>query len=123
MILLTGILPLDNFVGHAHWRYVHLLSRPSEWFSLRALLDLAANVLLYFPLGFFHAASCARRHDNLRLVSWATALSLGVELYQVYCHNRHPSALDLAGNVLGALIGALAGRHGLNRGILRPGTD
>jgi glycopeptide antibiotics resistance protein len=33
------------------------------------------------------------------------ALSLSIELYQVYCHNRFPSIFDVITNVAGAVLG------------------
>jgi glycopeptide antibiotics resistance protein len=32
-------------------------------------------------------------------------LSLGIEFYQVYCHNRFPSIVDVITNVTGTLMG------------------
>jgi len=31
---------------------------------------------------------------------------MSIELFQVYCHNRHPSLTDLVSNTTGGLIGA-----------------
>ena len=39
----------------------------------------------------------------------AFALSFSIEYYQVYCHNRSTSLLDLLDNVLGAYLGMKAG--------------
>jgi glycopeptide antibiotics resistance protein len=35
------------------------------------------------------------------------ALSLSIELYQVYCHNRFPSIFDVITNLAGAVLGVL----------------
>jgi glycopeptide antibiotics resistance protein len=43
------------------------------------------------------------------LMLMAFTLSFGIEYYQVYCHNRSTSLLDLLDNVLGAYIGMRAG--------------
>jgi VanZ family protein len=110
VILLAGIVPLDNFVGHSHWPGVRWLSDPPPWSSPRALAELAANVLLYLPFGFLLAAASRRPTPTLRWLAAAAALSAAIEVYQVYCHNRHPTVLDLASNVTGAYAGLRLGR-------------
>jgi glycopeptide antibiotics resistance protein len=47
----------------------------------------------------------------------AFALSFGIEYYQVYCHNRSTSLLDLLDNVLGAYIGMRAGAAYVRRSL------
>lgn len=75
--------------------------------------DLAGNILLFLPFGFFfllarpEAALLAKR---TRLVLQTTgagaALSGGVEFLQLLTHARVTSALDLVANIGGALLGA-----------------
>ncbi|ULA58619.1 MAG: VanZ domain-containing protein [Nitrospira sp.] len=114
-ILLVGILPLHNFVGHAHWQYIRWVPTPDQLSSPAILLDLGvdavANILLFVPFGLLYALrgldgqSPAPRH----LLLMAFALSFSIEYYQVYCHNRSTSLLDLLDNVLGAYLGMKAG--------------
>ena len=101
----SGSNPLD-FLG-ASW--------PRYWTAF----DLATNVIAYLPFGFLCAATL-RLHLRplpacLLAASLGVALSLGLEITQHYLPNRVPSNLDLccngAGALLGAVAGALWGRH------------
>jgi VanZ family protein len=72
--------------------------------------DVAANTLLYFPLGFF--AFYALQSRTLPAVAGAIAagfaLSLLVELVQFYDRGRVQGLSDICANTLGALLGAAA---------------
>lgn len=109
MITAVTTLPWSNYTGHAHWDNVRWVP-----FADRSLtsVDVALNVVLFVPFGFLLApagstASLPRR-VLLAIVS-AGALSVCAEFYQVYCHNRIPSATDVCTNVLGAVLGVLFG--------------
>ncbi|GAB1721877.1 MAG: hypothetical protein NTNFB01_07730 [Nitrospira sp.] len=128
-ILLVGILPLHNFVGHAHWQYIRWVPTPDQLSSPAILLDLGidaiANILLFLPFGLLYAlrglhnTPISPRH----LMLMAFALSFSIEFYQVYCHNRSTSLLDLVDNVLGAYIGMKAGEAHVRRsmaGVVEP---
>jgi VanZ family protein len=75
--------------------------------------DRISNVLLYLPLGFCLFLSLNRRYRRRASLLLATllgsALSLGMELAQVYVSVRVPSLTDLSLNAAGTLIGAAAG--------------
>ncbi len=71
--------------------------------------DIAVNVLIYIPVGMFAFFAVDRRgHQRLR---WfvpallALALSGSIEMLQIYDRTRECSLLDLADNVLGAVLG------------------
>jgi glycopeptide antibiotics resistance protein len=112
LILLAGILPLNNFVGHAHWEYIKWVPTAEDIRSPKYLLDIffdmIGNTALFFPLGYFLSRLLTSSSPSQR---WLLAagiggtLSLGIEFYQVYCHNRFPSIFDVITNVTGALIG------------------
>jgi glycopeptide antibiotics resistance protein len=113
VIVMTGILPLHNFVGHAHWQYVKWIPTAEDLASWKYLLDIGtdivANTALFFPLGYL----LTRLRDNRNLLSQlffaaalGGALSVGIEYYQVYCHNRFPSIFDVITNVAGSVFGA-----------------
>ena len=114
-ILLVGILPLHNFVGHAHWQYSRWVPTPDQLSSPAILLDLGvdavANILLFVPFGLLYALRGleGKPPSPRHLLLMAFALSFGIEYYQVYCHNRSTSLLDLLDNVLGAYLGMKAG--------------
>ena len=107
-ILMVGILPLSNFVGHSHWEYIKWLPTAdqlrSPFIVLELIVDALANILLFLPFGFSFA--CRQKHPTLAtVITLAFLLSCSIELYQVYCHNRSTSLLDILDNVFGAYLG------------------
>lgn len=111
IIVFCGIFPLSNFVGHAHWEFIKWIPTIDDLRSPRYLLDIAidlvVNTLLFVPFGYFFASSTDRYGNNTIWMIGGTAavISCGIELVQVYSHNRFPSMLDVIANVLGSLIG------------------
>ena len=112
--LLVEVLPLRNFVGHAHWEYIKWIPIPTveDLRSSKYLLDISSdivgNVLLFLPLGYFLRRLLTSPSPIRQLLIAAGiggTLSLCIELYQVYCHNRFPSIFDVITNVTGTLIG------------------
>jgi VanZ family protein len=99
MVVVTLIVTLLPF--QFHW--------PQRWRVLvdgRAL-DIAANVLLFVPLGFLYRLSF--RRDRALRVLWIGALfSTAIEAVQLFEATREPSLADVAANTLGAWLGALA---------------
>jgi VanZ family protein len=75
--------------------------------------DLAANVVAYFPLGFLAVLALAPPVRGNAAVAAAVALAGGLSLVleglQAYLPDRIPSNLDLATNILGGFLGAVAG--------------
>jgi VanZ family protein len=75
--------------------------------------DFAFNILGYLPFGFVLAAAQPARRAGWLRVALATLiaalLSLGLETAQNFLPARVASNLDLGGNVVGALAGALLG--------------
>jgi glycopeptide antibiotics resistance protein len=121
LILLVGILPLHNFVGHAHWQYIRWVPTPDQLSSPSVLLDLGidavANIILFVPFGLLYTLRGldGKPFSPGRLMLMAFILSFGIEYYQVYCHNRSTSLLDLLDNVLGAFIGMRVGEMYLRK--------
>jgi glycopeptide antibiotics resistance protein len=120
LILTVGLLPLSNFVGHSHWQYIKWMPTAEQLISPLTLLDLTldaiANILLFVPFGFFYAGRAqAKGVSPLVLIILALGLSCGIELYQVYCHNRSTSLLDVIDNVAGAYVGLRFGRRFFER--------
>ncbi|ODT45631.1 MAG: hypothetical protein ABS70_02790 [Nitrospira sp. SCN 59-13] len=122
-ILLVGILPLHNFVGHAHWQYIRWVPTPDQLSSPAILLDLGvdavANILLFVPFGLLYALRGleGKPLSHRHLVLMAFALSFSIEYYQIYCHNRSTSLLDLLDNVLGAYLGMKVGEVYVRRSL------
>ena len=112
LTLLVGVLPLSNFVGHSHWQYIKWVPTVEDLRSPKYLLDifsdLVGNTLLFVPLGYFLSRLLTSSSPSRR---WLLAagiggtLSLSIEWYQVYCHNRFPSLFDVITNMTGTLLG------------------
>jgi glycopeptide antibiotics resistance protein len=111
VIVMIGILPLSNFVGHSHWEYIKWFPTFDNLHSWRYIFDMATNTILFIPFGYFLARSIGSPPARgIRIaVGSAALLSSGIEFYQVYCHNRHPTPLDIVANTLGSFIGATIG--------------
>ncbi len=114
VILVITTFPWTDFKGHAHWDSV-------QWIPFRHATehpgDIAGNILLFTPFGYLVARRqiAARPTGLLPPVVWALGLSLGIEIFQVFCHNHFPSTTDVCSNVIGAAIGAALPRAGLDR--------
>lgn len=108
-IALIGILPLTNFVGHSHWEYIQWFPTADNFRSWGFLFDIAANIGIFIPLGYLLSQSYPTITTGrciLLAMTVAGLLSMSIELFQVYCHNRHPSPADLLSNTTGGFIGA-----------------
>ncbi len=81
------------------------------WPRYWTVFDLAANVAVYLPLGFFLTLALSRLRGRFTGLVLATLLaggaSFGLESVQTWLPSRVPSNLDLACNTLGGLLGAL----------------
>ena len=102
VILGVTVLPLSNYVGHAHWNLVNWI--PYNEHPL-ALEDVFGNIALFIPFGFFLRRSLptsSPKRVSILALLMAAAFSTSVEFFQVYCHNRNPSTTDICDNVLGA---------------------
>jgi glycopeptide antibiotics resistance protein len=99
-------LPWSNYVGHPHWdkvSWIPLYGRPP------VVSDIIGNVVLFVPFGLFLAFWLANRPKwqlCLMVLALAGLVSGSAEYFQVFCHNRFPSATDFCANLLGALFGA-----------------
>jgi glycopeptide antibiotics resistance protein len=108
-LVIVGVttLPWSNYTGHSHWDHVRWVP-----FSERhpVTTDVVLNVMLFVPFGFLlmWAGSGARSAERATsVVVLAAIVSILAEYFQVYCHNRIPSATDVCTNVLGAGLGIL----------------
>ncbi|MGQ0766539.1 MAG: VanZ family protein [Gemmatimonadota bacterium] len=87
-------------------------SRPESWRIMLSgsPLDVAANVLLFLPLGFLFRLSTlhATRHAALPILAGGALLSMAIECAQLFEAERFTSPIDVATNAAGAWLGALA---------------
>jgi glycopeptide antibiotics resistance protein len=112
LIVMVGVLPLRNFVGHSHWEYIKWVPTVEDLRSPKYLIDIfsdiVGNTALFFPLGYFLSRLLTSSSPSRQLFVAAGiggTLSLGIEFYQVFCHNRFPSVFDVITNVTGTVIG------------------
>lgn len=81
------------------------------WPRYWTVFDLAVNIAVYLPLGFFLTLALSRLPGRYTAMLVATLLaggvSFGLETLQTWLPSRVPSNLDLACNTLGGLLGAL----------------
>jgi len=112
LIVMIGILPLDNFVGHSHWEYIKWIPNAQDLQSPKYLLDIFTDIIgntaLFFPFGYLLSRLLSNRTRSVQLIfpfALAGALSVSIEYYQIYCHNRFPGIIDVICNVSGSLIG------------------
>lgn len=90
-----------------------ILVPPWESFRLDGIdwNDILINIAGFLPFGFFYflhrrAVRPGHRLRNVWRVLWVSgALSLSIELVQVFLPSRSSSATDVLCNVLGALLG------------------
>src|SRR5262245_27741983 len=101
-------MPWSNFRGYSHWQTVCWIPFSEACLKLRFAGDVLRNILLFVPLGWcvVHTQRYQRRHQ-LRRIVFAAALSLSVEFFQVFCHNRSPAMSDVCTNIVGAVLGPL----------------
>jgi hypothetical protein len=85
---------------------------PLQPWGRRAIAEILRNLVGFVPLGFIAAYVSGSIHGaGLRSAFWRAcvaclALSLSIELGQVFLPSRHSSAVDLAFNATGGLVGA-----------------
>jgi VanZ family protein len=115
LFVLAVTVPWTTLRAHAHWSRV-------TWVPFQAgtvkPVDLAANLVLYLPLGWWWAHSARARPARQVLCAAVTAflLSAACEWSQVYSHGRFPSATDVAANTSGAVLGVVLTMQRRRRG-------
>ncbi|MCY7392089.1 MAG: VanZ family protein [Leptolyngbyaceae cyanobacterium CAN_BIN12] len=80
--------------------------------SRSGLLDVLANIVLFAPLGFGLGSAIAKRPFKpitklLAVLLVCGAMSLGIELLQVFLPGRKPTPLDVVANAVGSGVGYL----------------
>ena len=103
------LLPLSNYVAHPHWDLIRWIPFQDFSISRKMLVDVIGNILWFMMFGCLlhyqlNKGSVSRR-AIATIVVVAGGISLSIEFFQVFCHNRIPSATDVICNMLGAGIG------------------
>lgn len=112
LLVTIPIFPLSNFVGHSHWDQVRWIPFQDFTLSMPFIVDLAGNLGWFLVFGYLLQYWKEDRSivPIQRVVVTAAVISLLVEGFQVYCHNRIPSMTDVFCNIVGATIGASVAR-------------
>lgn len=71
--------------------------------------DIVANVLLFVPLGWTLVPQRPTGRAVALAVAAGGAASLAIEMLQLFCVLRDPSATDVLMNTCGSAAGAIAG--------------
>lgn len=116
-ILYIGLVVYGSLYPGVGWRDPgeHILSFVADpWPRYITRTDLTTNFLAYVPLGFLGALALRHRMRLREAVIWVTAgglaLSLLMEMLQMYLPNRVSSNLDILTNGAGTLFGAVMAR-------------
>jgi len=109
VLSIAPLLPLSNFVGHPHWDHIRWIPFQNFALSWNMLKDIVGNTLWFMMFGYL--LHYQLNQDSLTLWTIATitaiagGISLSIEFFQVFCHNRIASITDVICNVLGAGLG------------------
>lgn len=109
LILFVSIYPCAEFHTHPHWEKVIWVPFQGVWRSVNLLIDAMKNILLYVPFGFFYgqARPCSGKSVVIKVALLAAIVSVSCELFQVFCHGRHPTMTDVSTNLTGGVLGVV----------------
>ena len=115
-LFLVPLFPLSNFVGHPHWDAIRWIPFQDFSLTLNTLVDVIGNIVWFLVFGYLLQYWREKDSSLLRTITTtvliASGVSLTLEFFQVFCHNRTPSMTDVVCNAIGASLGAyLAKRH------------
>lgn len=103
------LLPLSNFVGHPHWDLIQWIPFQNFNLSRHMLTDVIGNTLWFMMFGYLLHGRMNESSVSLPTIPTITViavgLSLSIEFFQVFCHNRIPAMTDVICNVTGAGLG------------------
>lgn len=109
VLFLTPLFPLSNFVGHPHWEAIRWIPFQDFSFTPRMLIDVIGNIAWFMICGYllhyWMDADSSSFRSIATVVLIAASVSLSLEFFQVFCHNRFPSITDVICNIIGAGIG------------------
>jgi glycopeptide antibiotics resistance protein len=112
LLIVLSIAPLfqlNNFVGHPHWDHIRWI--PFQDFSLsrNMVKDIVGNTLWFVMVGYLLHYQLNGDSAFLRSIPIVTTvaggISLSIEFFQVFCHNRIPAMTDVVCNALGPTLG------------------
>ena len=108
-LAIAPLLPLSNFVGHPHWDHIRWIPFQDFALSRHMLKDIVGNTFWFMMFGYLLHYQLNEDSRTLRTIATiiviAGGISLSIEFFQVFCHNRTASITDVICNVLGAGLG------------------
>lgn len=110
VLSITPLLPLSNFVGHPHWDHIRWIPFQNFSLSWNVLTDVIGNIFWFMMFGYLLYYQLNEGSVSLWTIITITlvagGVSLSIEFFQVFCHNRIASMTDVICNVLGAGLGS-----------------
>lgn len=110
VLFLTPLFPLSDFVGHPHWESIRWIPFQDFSLTLNMLKDVIGNIGWFMIFGYLlhyrTNADATSLQSIASVVLIAAGVSLSLELFQVFCHNRVPSMTDVICNTIGGYFGA-----------------
>jgi glycopeptide antibiotics resistance protein len=106
-VLFVISLPWWKFDGTPHWENVQWIPFTHLSFHPTTFVETAANILAFVPVGYLvvRSLSPGSGHPLFLACLLGFCSSVGIETYQLFCHDRVPSATDIFMNVAGTALG------------------
>jgi glycopeptide antibiotics resistance protein len=106
-VLFVISLPWWRFDGIPHWENVQWIPFTHLSFHPAVLVETAANILAFVPVGYLVIRSFSTNNRNPLFVASLLGFcsSVGIEIYQLFCQGRVPSSSDILTNVGGTALG------------------
>ena len=110
VLSLIPLFPLTNFVGHPRWEAIRWI--PFQDFSLTRnfLIDIIGNIGWFMVFGYLLHYLVDEDSSSFRSIAKVVLITAGIslliEFFQVFCHNRTPSMTDVVCDTVGAGLGA-----------------
>jgi len=107
-VLLVISFPWSKFDGTSHWENVLWVPFSGFVFTAPTIVETALNVLAFIPVGYLaiRSFSLSTQRPLLLALLLGFCSSVGIEFYQLFCHDRVASATDVFLNLAGTVIGA-----------------
>ena len=107
-VLLVISFPWPKFDGTPHWENIQWIPFTHLSFHQTVMAETAANFLAFIPIGYLMVRSLSpgSRHPFFLASLLGFWSSVGIEFYQLFCHDRVPSTTDVLMNVSGTVLGA-----------------
>ena len=110
LLFFIPLFPITNFVGHPHWEAIRWIPFEDISLTLDMLLDIIGNIGWFMIFGYLLHYWLAKGASAFRSIATVVLIAAGVslllELFQVFCHNRIPSMTDVVCDTVGGCLGA-----------------